>query len=49
MLIAMGIIACLIIFIGLFPDLVVNSVVEPAANALKDASSYITTIVGGVL
>jgi len=47
MLIAMGIIACLIIFIGLFPNLVVENVVTPAANALKNASQYITMITGG--
>ncbi|PNX51148.1 MAG: hypothetical protein BV456_04305 [Thermoplasmata archaeon M8B2D] len=47
MLIAMGIIACLIIFIGLFPNLVVENVVTPAANALKNAGQYITMITGG--
>ena len=41
MLIAMGIIACIIIFIGLFPDLVMNNIVEPAANALYNHGLYI--------
>jgi multicomponent Na+:H+ antiporter subunit D len=49
MLIAMAIIACLIVFIGLFPNLVVENIVTPAADALRDASSYIATIVGGVV
>jgi len=48
MLIAMGIIACIIIFIGLFPDIVLQNVVTPAANALNDASSYIAAITGGI-
>jgi len=48
MLLAMGIIACIIIFIGLFPDLVVNNIVEPAVNALTNHSSYITTVTGGI-
>ncbi len=34
MLIAMGIITCIIIFIGLFPQFVINTVVTPAAEAL---------------
>lgn len=48
MLIAMGIIACIIIFIGLFPQLVINNVVEPAANALISSKEYIQVIIGGV-
>ena len=48
MLLAMGIIACIIIFIGLFPDLVVNNIVEPAVNALTNHSNYITTVTGGI-
>ena len=47
MLIAMGIIACIIIFFGLFPDFVVNNIVQPAANALADNSIYITQVIGG--
>ena len=45
MLIAMGIIACIIVFIGLFPNIFVENIVTPAANALQNATSYI----GGVL
>jgi len=41
MLIAMGIIACLIIFIGLFPEYVLNNIVTPAADALVNFGNYI--------
>jgi multicomponent Na+:H+ antiporter subunit D len=47
MLIAMGIIAALIIFIGLFPDYVVNTIVEPAAQALVNNTSYFAWLTGG--
>jgi multicomponent Na+:H+ antiporter subunit D len=48
MLIAMGIIAALIIFIGLFPDLIVNNLIEPAAQALVNSNSYLGWLTGGV-
>ncbi|HEC89501.1 MAG TPA: NADH:ubiquinone oxidoreductase, partial [Thermoplasmatales archaeon] len=41
MLIAMGILASLIIFFGLFPDLIVNTLVEPAVKAITHPTSYI--------
>jgi len=41
MLVAMGIIACIIIFIGLFPEYVLNNIVTPAANALVNFGNYI--------
>ncbi len=41
MLIAMFIIACIILFIGLFPNLVVENIVNPAVEALQNASLYI--------
>lgn len=46
MLIAMGIIACIIVFFGLFPELVVNNIVQPAANALASNTSYISQVMG---
>jgi multicomponent Na+:H+ antiporter subunit D len=49
MLIAMGVIAFIIIFFGLFPNLVVENIIQPAAKAIIDHSSYITTVMGGVL
>ena len=47
MLIAMGIVACIIIFIGLFPNLVLESVVVPAADAIQNTTSYISAVIGG--
>ena len=45
MLFAMAIIACIIIFIGLFPNIVVENIVTPATEALHNFSNYI----GGIL
>jgi multicomponent Na+:H+ antiporter subunit D len=45
MLISMFIIAGIIIFIGLFPNIVVENIVNPAVAALQNASTYI----GGVI
>ncbi len=45
MIIGMGLIACIIIFFGLFPNLIIDNIVEPAARAIFDYTSYI----GGVL
>ena len=47
MLVAMGIIACIIIIFGLFPDLVVNNIVQPAADALLGHQNYIAGVLGG--
>jgi len=48
MLIAMGLVAALVIFIGLFPNLVIDALVKPAANALLNHAQYIGTVVGGI-
>jgi multicomponent Na+:H+ antiporter subunit D len=48
MLIAMAIIACIIIFIGLFPNVIIDNLVTPAAEALQSTTRYINAIVGGV-
>jgi len=48
MLFAMAILAGLIIFFGLFPDFVINNIVEPAKNALLNSGDYISAIIGGV-
>jgi len=45
MLIAMGIIALIIILIGLFPNFVIENIVQPATDAIVNYSSYI----GGVI
>ena len=48
MLFAMGIIACIIIFIGLFPSFVIDKIVSPAVDALVNNAPYITQILGGI-
>jgi len=49
MLFSMGIIACIIVIFGLFPELIINNLVEPAANALIGYSEYISqVVVGGI-
>jgi len=48
MLIAMGIFAALAILIGLFPNLFLDTLVKPAADALLNHAQYITTVVGGI-
>jgi multicomponent Na+:H+ antiporter subunit D len=48
MLLAMGLIAALAIFIGLFPNIVIDALVKPAADALVNHAQYIGTVVGGI-
>jgi len=48
MLLAMGIIATIIIIFGLFPNIVMENIVEPAANALINHSNYIAQVLGGI-
>ena len=48
MLIGMGIIACVIVIFGLFPEYILTTIVEPAANALVGYQSYIAHVIGGV-
>jgi multicomponent Na+:H+ antiporter subunit D len=48
MLLAMGILAAVAIFIGLFPNVVIDTLVKPAADALLNHVQYITTVVGGI-
>jgi multicomponent Na+:H+ antiporter subunit D len=48
MLVAMAIIAAIIIIFGLFPDMIVNNIVQPAADAMVSNSAYISSIIGGV-
>ena len=47
MLLSMGIIACIIVIFGLFPEFIINNIVEPASNALIGYSEYVSQIVGG--
>jgi len=48
MLLAMGLVASLAIFIGLFPNLVIDALVKPATDALLNHAQYIGTVVGGI-
>jgi multicomponent Na+:H+ antiporter subunit D len=48
MIIGMSILAVLIIFFGLFPGLIVNTIVAPATNALIDQAPYINAVMGAV-
>jgi len=49
MLVAMGAIAAIIIIFGLFPNLIINNLVQPAANALTNYTTYISKIIPGVI
>jgi len=48
MIIGMSILAVLIIFFGLFPGLIVDTIVAPATNALIDQAPYINAVMGAV-
>jgi multicomponent Na+:H+ antiporter subunit D len=48
MLFAMGVIACIIILFGLFPGLIVENMVRPAADALVSNAQYLSAVLGGV-
>jgi multicomponent Na+:H+ antiporter subunit D len=47
MLFAMGILATFIIIFGLFPEIILNNIVQPAADALLGYSEYISQVVAG--
>ncbi len=49
MIAGMVILTVLVIGFGLVPDLVVNNLIAPAANALIDKGAYITAVLGGGL
>jgi multicomponent Na+:H+ antiporter subunit D len=49
MLIAMGTVAVIIIIFGLFPNLIINNLVQPATNALTNYTTYISKIIPGVI
>jgi multicomponent Na+:H+ antiporter subunit D len=48
MLLAMGFLAGFALFIGLFPNLLLDTLVKPAASALLDHAQYISMVVGGL-
>jgi len=47
MLVGMGILALVVIAFGLFPSVVVDTLVAPAAHALANQGMYIATVIGG--
>lgn len=47
MLVGMGILATVVILFGLFPSIVVESLITPAAHALVDQGSFISAVLGG--
>jgi len=47
MLAGMGILAVVVILFGLFPGIVVESLIAPAAHALVDQGAYIGAVLGG--
>ncbi len=49
MLISMLILTLLVICLGLFPDFFVDTVIAPAADALVNNGTYISTVLGGAL
>jgi multicomponent Na+:H+ antiporter subunit D len=48
MLVAMGALALLTILMGVFPEQIVSTLIEPAANALIDQGAYVATVLGGL-
>ncbi len=44
MLLAMGLLSAMIVFMGLFPNLVVDTVIEPAADALVNQADYVDAV-----
>jgi len=49
MLIAMGAVVVIIIIFGIFPNLVINNIIQPAANALTNYTTYISKVIPGVI
>ena len=47
MLVAMGIIASIIIVFGLFPNVILETLVQPAADALLNNAAYLSAVLGG--
>jgi len=44
----MGILAVLIVFFSLFPNVVVNTIVNPATDSLINQAGYISGVMGGL-
>lgn len=48
MVVAMATLACIIVFFGLFPDVIVDNLVHPAVMALINQVNYTSAILGGM-
>ncbi|MBE3127458.1 MAG: NADH:ubiquinone oxidoreductase, partial [Candidatus Atribacteria bacterium] len=48
MVFAMAVLSCIIIFFGLFPDLIVKNLVHPAVMSLIEQLQYTGTVLGGM-
>jgi multicomponent Na+:H+ antiporter subunit D len=48
MLVSMAILSGIMVFFGLFPDYILDTLVTPAVNSLVDNFGYINAIVGGI-
>ena len=48
MIFAMAVLSCIIIFFGLFPDLIVKNLVHPAVMSLIEQFKYTSTVLGGM-
>ena len=48
MVFAMAVLSCIIIFFGLFPDLIVKNLVHPAVMSLIDQLQYTGAVLGGM-
>ena len=48
MIFAMAVLSCIIIFFGLFPDLIVKNLVHPAVMSLIEQLQYTGTVLGGM-
>jgi len=48
MVFSMAVLSCIIIFFGLFPDLIVDNLVHPAVMALVEQVKYTGTVLGGM-
>ncbi|MEA1940369.1 MAG: proton-conducting transporter membrane subunit [Candidatus Caldatribacteriota bacterium] len=48
MVLSMAVLSCIIIFFGLFPDLIVKNLVHPAVMALIEQFKYSGTVLGGM-
>jgi multicomponent Na+:H+ antiporter subunit D len=48
MILAMAVLSCIIIFFGLFPDLIVKNLVHPAVMSLIEQFKYTSTVLGGM-